>query len=168
MADAAQSLPRGGQRGFGRAWPEYIGLYVPQTSVSDVGHRPARFRAWKRHGPGWSATKVQRSARIADFAEKMGMKDRTLRDHISKLCQRIADNLNQKHVVWLNNRVDNVSKILAYGPTESLPEEQPQRSPTHIMTTDAKPRSDLSAEAAKLVAREIEKLNRRNRGRRRA
>jgi hypothetical protein len=42
MADTAQSLPRGGQRGFGRAWPEYIGLYVPQTSVSDVGHRPAR------------------------------------------------------------------------------------------------------------------------------
>jgi hypothetical protein len=37
-----------------------------------------------------------------------------------------------------------------------------------MMGPDAKPRSDLSPEAAKLVAREIEKMNRRNRGRRRA
>jgi hypothetical protein len=60
----------------------------------------------------------------------MGMKDRTLRDHISKLCQRIADNLNQKHVVWLNNRVDVSAEILAYEPTDSLPEQLERLQPT--------------------------------------
>jgi hypothetical protein len=142
MADTAQSLPRGGQRGFSRAWPEYIGLYAADLRVRDRPSAGAILRmeeawSWLDCFLGesellywWSATKVQRSARIADFAEKMGMKDRTLRDHISKLCQRIADNLNQKHVVWLNNRVDVSAEILAYEPTDSLPEQLERLQPT--------------------------------------
>lgn len=111
---------------------------------------------------------MKRGRFLSHFAAREGANSKTIRRAITRICQRIADDSNQKHVAWVNNRVDDVSEILAPEPTDSLPEEQPERSPTHIMTLHAKPRSDLSPEAARAEAREIEKMNRRNRGRKRA
>jgi hypothetical protein len=115
----------------------------------------------------WAWTKVKRGRFLSDFAAREGANSKTIRRAITRICQRIADDLNQKHVAWLNNRVDDVSEILAYEPTDSLLEAQPERSPTHIMTPDAKPASDLSAETAALIAKQIEQSNKRLRKMRR-
>jgi hypothetical protein len=87
----------------------------------------------------WAWVKGRKGRSVDDFALREGVNSRTLRRSITRICQRIADDLNQNNVVWPNARVDPVSENLAYEPTDSLPAARPGRSPSHFMAPGAKP-----------------------------
>ncbi len=111
----------------------------------------------------WAWVKARKGRSVAEFASNEGLNSKTLRRTITRICQRIADDLNQKHVAWVNSRVDRMSDFLAYEPTDSLPSMQPQSYTNHLMLTpDARPRYPTEAEIADLTKR-IERGNRRRR-----
>lgn len=60
---------------------------------------------------GWARAKVSNRRRIACYAEKMGFTDRTMRRRITALFQKVADALNQNHVVCDAGRLDGLSEI---------------------------------------------------------
>lgn len=60
----------------------------------------------------WAWIKARQGKKIADFASREGMNVRTLRRAVTRLCQRIANELNRNHAVRLNDHVDAVSENL--------------------------------------------------------
>lgn len=59
----------------------------------------------------WAYFKCRRGRTINDFASQEGMNSRTLRRTVTRICQLIANELNQKHSVRLTTAVDDVSEI---------------------------------------------------------
>jgi hypothetical protein len=109
----------------------------------------------------WAWTKARRGKTVDDFASREGVNSRTLRRAITRICQRIADDLNQKHAVWLNDHLDSVSENPAYEPAYSVADAGLQRSPNHIMMPGAKPVHDREHPDFKRIVQKIERGNKR-------
>lgn len=87
----------------------------------------------------WAWVKARKGCKIEAFAAEKDMNSRTLRREITRICQRIANNLNRLHAVRLNSEDCGLS--------ENQPETDPStlssvKHATHWMAPDGKPQID--------------------------
>jgi hypothetical protein len=116
----------------------------------------------------WAWQKTRKGKFLDDFASREGIKTRTLRWTITRICQAIADDLTQRKVPCLDQAVDDVAEI------EPEPASQTVSSETSATATSdgivgfiepgAKPRYPTPAEIEALKKH----LEKRNKLRRRA
>lgn len=177
-AETATVLPKDGPSGYGRAWPEYIGLYAADLRVRRRASPGAISRmeetwSWlntmladseRRLIYAWAAVKTETGGRVSDFAVKEGVNSRTLRRSVTAIFKKIAGNLNRLYFSRLKIEFDGASENLVREQPDKR--DAPRRSPRNMMTDDAKPSLPWTPEAAKEAAREIERSNKRLRKRR--
>lgn len=130
-ARTVRSLPRdNGPREFGNAMPEIVREKwkdaAPSTAHSrDLAssHAIARMEAvwsWVNDLPReedrrlmyeWGEAKALGKGYLARVMERNEITERTLRNVVTRICQRIADGLNRKHEIRLTIPLDPVSEI---------------------------------------------------------
>lgn len=185
VIEAAETLmltPNVGGGTGGTAWPEYIPHY-PRAMKIRIRPSPGALTRmaetwnWINTHPvesdrrllyAWAWQKTRRGRFLNDFASREGIKTRTLRWMITRICQAIADRLEQAKIPCFEQAVDDIA--------ENEPETAPQTvsSETSVPAkTDnivgfiepgAKPRFPTPAEIEALAKR----LARANKLRRRA
>ncbi|MCV0395461.1 MAG: DUF6362 family protein [Rhizobiaceae bacterium] len=110
----------------------------------------------------WAWTKARKGRFLNDLAGRQGRNPRTIRRAIIRICQGIADTLNKNEKPLRHASVDAVSDNRPVSASQTVSSDN---RATYFRADDAKPRHDPSPEAARLVEKEIEKLNRRARKR---
>lgn len=115
----------------------------------------------------WAWTKAKKGRSLNDFAESSGFIPRTLHRVVTRICQAIADDLNQRGIAWLEAPVDVVSEN--DGKTAPLRVSSRKSAPLDTgrygfeeyasMVPGAKPRHDRSPEAKKRFAKELKLHN---------
>lgn len=159
MADTLRLMPAvKGPKMFGNAMPEpvrrydeaygfYAAHYRPTASAGALG-RTEHVWAWINALPNeadrkliyaWSWVKVRRGMKISAFAAENDLNERTLRRSISVICQRIADNLNQKGQFRLSGADLQLSEIQPDIASSTVTSE---KCATHWRAPDAKPQVD--------------------------
>lgn len=129
-AETLMLLPKApGPKVFGNTWPSVAKDWAAYGSEPSRYHRRpdrdaiARMDAtweWvngqlsepdRKFVYAWARTKVARGSRLADYAEKTGMNDRTMRRRVTRIFKQIAGNLNRLHTIRPVMPVDHVSGI---------------------------------------------------------
>lgn len=113
----------------------------------------------------WAWTKVRRGRNVSDLADEQGVNPRTIRRHVTRICQRIANTLNQNGVVGLNNGLDRVSEIPSETASQTVASDHLATSPKHPLYH----REDgaipllrpVTDDDRKRLAKEIERSNKR-------
>jgi len=173
-----------GPKQFGNSMP------TPVRAWQDYGREPSRYikratpaaidrmmETWKWLNAipyhdrvllaGWAEAKATKGKSVQDFASQEGIKSRTLRWTVSRLCQGIADMLNTGNgAIRHDATVDAIAEILAYETPDSVPNKRPEKRPTSFMEPGAKPYHDSSM-SPKKIAKEIEAINKQRRKERR-
>lgn len=184
-AETMMLLPRvSGPKAYGNSMP------APRRSWEDYGREPSRYI--RRATPAeidrmmlaveainrleaegdrvlihaWSWQKARRGKFLNDFAVREGVNSRTLRRQITRLCQRIADDLLQRRIACFLTVVDDVSEIAA--------ESDPSRvsSPNRVkpdpvtgiyaqMEPGTRPRHDPESPELKRLIKRLERQNRK-------
>ncbi|TPM19790.1 DUF6362 family protein [Mesorhizobium sp. B2-3-6] len=128
--------------GVGSAWPEYIPHYPRAMKIRirpSPGALTRMMETWgwinalqsesdRRLLYAWAWTKARKGKFLDDFASREGIKTRTLRWTISRICQAIADRLEQAKVPCFEQAVDDVAEI------EPEPASQTVSSETSALT----------------------------------
>lgn len=176
IIEAAETLmlcPRDtGPKAFGSAMPE------PVRSRDEYGYGSAWYKrrpsgaalsrmtevwGWINAHPveserqllySWAAVKARKGRTVADFALERGMKSRTLRWAISAICQRIANDLNQKYSIWLTERIDPVAETEAETASSTVASK---RHANHFRAFEELPGDPVDRKA---LIKRIEKQNR--------
>lgn len=168
--------------GGGSAWPEYIPHY-PRAMKIRIRPSPGALTrmlatwAWinalqsesdRRLLYAWAWTKTRKGKFIDDFASREGIKSRTLRWTITRICQAIADDLEQRKVPCFEQAVDYVAEIEPETASQTVSSERSAKVEidgivSHI-EPGARPRYPTREEIAALVKR----LEKQNKLRRRA
>ncbi|TCL89841.1 hypothetical protein C8J38_11029 [Rhizobium sp. PP-WC-2G-219] len=162
MAEALRLAPAAkGPREFGNSMPApvraagesygYGQAYWRQTaSAGSLGRMEVVWK-WINSLPdvtdrkllyAWSFVKVRKGLKISAFAADNDMNGRTLRREITKICQKIADTLNQRQVSRLSSADLHLSEIQAKHSSYSVASE---KCATYWRSEDAKPQIDPSA-----------------------
>lgn len=171
--ETARSLPRGGPKTYGVAWPEYIGMYPVDLRVRRIPSAGALSRmeetfAWMNDWLDESSRKIvhdyadvksTKGKTITGWCQKNGWMKDTFENAVRLACQRIANELNRKQKVRLTIELDRDRQNLVCEEPEQAGESRPQRQPRHMMMPGAKPKVDRSPEAERAEAKYIEKLN---------
>ncbi|WP_127524597.1 DUF6362 family protein [Mesorhizobium sp. Z1-4] len=84
----------------------------------------------------WAWVKVRRGVAVNDFASREGMNSRTLRRTITRLCQRMANDLNRTVRVRFTPPMDGVSEIGLEADPNAV---SSVNYASHWMAPDAKP-----------------------------
>lgn len=180
VLEAAETLMRSPNSyvGGGSAWPEYIPHY-PRAMKVRIRPTPAQLSrmaetwGWINAHPmesdrkllyAWAWQKTKRGRFLNDFASREGVNSRTLRRIITRICQAIADTLNQRKIMWMVDGVDVASEI--------EPELAPSNvaSPTHashMMAPGAKPVHIPDHPDTKALVERLEKAGRKRAGEKR-
>lgn len=87
----------------------------------------------------WAWVKAKKGVKISRFAAENEMNDRTLRREITRICQRIANNLNRLHAVRLNSEDCGLSENQPETDASTL---SSVKHATHWMAPDGKPQID--------------------------
>ncbi|MER8615987.1 DUF6362 family protein [Mesorhizobium sp. M1409] len=179
VLEAAETLmltPNVGGGSGGSAWPEYIPHY-PRAMKIRIRPSPGALTrmlatwAWinalqsesdRRLLYAWAWTKTRKGRFLDDFASREGVKTRTLRYTITRICQDIADQLEQAKVPCFDQAVDDVAEIEPEPPSQTVSSERSATSPTDgirgFIEPGARPRYPTREEIAALVKR-LEKAN---------
>lgn len=108
----------------------------------------------------WAIAKVNPSRSVGKFAHDSDVNLRTLRRIVTRLCQGIADRLNQAYKVRLSMAFDGVSEL----PHEADPEAVSSvKYASYYREQGAKPVHDPSPEAVKALTKDIERSNKQAR-----
>ncbi|CAH2399194.1 hypothetical protein [Mesorhizobium ventifaucium] len=180
VLEAAETLmltPNVGGAG-GSAWPEYIPHY-PRAMKIRIRPSPGALSrmtetwGWINAHPieenrrllyAWAWQKTKRGRFLNDFASREGIKTRTLRDKITKICQSIADALLQQQIPCFEQAVDDVAEIEPETASQTVSSETSAQAKSDaivgFMEPGAKPRYPTQAEIAALRKR-LEKQNRK-------
>ncbi len=162
--------------GGGSAWPEYIPHY-PRAMKIRIRPSPGALTrmlatwAWinalqsekdRRLLYAWAWTKTRKGRFLNDFASREGVNSRTLRWTITRICQDIADQLEQAKVPCFDQAVDDVAEIEPEPASQTVSSETSARVEidgivSHI-EPGARPRYPTREEIAALVKR-LEKAN---------
>lgn len=111
--------------GVGSAWPEYIPHYPRAMKIRirpSPGALTRMMETWgwinalqsesdRRLLYAWAWTKARKGKFLDDFASREGIKTRTLRWTISRICQAIAEHLEQAKVPCFEQAIDDVAEI---------------------------------------------------------
>lgn len=153
IVEAAETLMQTPNVGFaagGGMWPEYVRDY-PKPMKTRVRPSPAALQrmeetwVWvnsilpeedRKLIYAWSWFKARTDRKVAEFASREGMNSRTLRRAVVRICQRIANSLNQKRVTWQTVPVDAVSDPKPVSASERV--SSPNHA-THWRDPSAKP-----------------------------
>lgn len=188
LVEAAETLlmlpPDRGPRMYGNSMPDPVkdryaygyhpSRYIRRPSPSAID-RMMKVWEWLAHVPeterrllyGWAHVKARRGARLSDFAQNAGYKSRTLRMVVSRLCQRIADRLNgQPEQQQMIGNVDEIAGTLLRGNLTDADQPRRRRNPTYQRELPSRLTHDASPENMAVIQKEIERLNRRARKRR--
>jgi hypothetical protein len=200
VLEAAETLmltPNVGGGAGGSAWPEYIPHYPRAMKIRirpSPGALTRMMETWgwinalqsekdRRLLYAWAWTKTRKGKFIDDFASREGIKSRTLRWTITRICQDIADQLEQRKVPCFDQAIDDVAEIepetasqtvssetSATTESDGIPtyhapgETPPKPDVTGFIEPGARPRYPTPAEIDALVKR----LDKQNKLRRRA
>lgn len=162
--------------GGGHAWPEVV-----RSKEEAYGYAPAAYRrvpspgalsrmietwGWINAHPvesdrrllyAWAWQKTKRGRFLNDFASREGINSRKLRRSITRICQAIADRLEQAGFACQEPAVDAVSEI---EPEPGSQRVSSKKSATHMMAPGARPRYPTPDEIKALTKR-LEKQNRK-------
>lgn len=162
MADTLRLSPKvKGPQEYGSSQPEVVreagegygysaAWYKPRASGAALGRMEAVW-SWINALPdqddrkliyAWSWVKVRKGMKLSAFAAENDMNDRMLRREITRLCQVIANNLNQNHLVRLNSEDLQVSENQPDIATTKVTSESCDREPRHWIAPGAKPQID--------------------------
>ncbi|TPN34782.1 DUF6362 family protein [Mesorhizobium sp. B1-1-6] len=162
--------------GTGSAWPEYIPHY-PRAMKIRIRPSPGALTrmlatwAWinalqsekdRRLLYAWAWTKTRKGRFLNDFASREGVNSRTLRWTITRICQDIADQLEQAKVPCFDQAVDDVAEIEPEPASQTVSSETSARVEVDGIVSSiepgARPRYPTREEIAALVRR-LEKAN---------
>jgi hypothetical protein len=185
VIEAAETLmltPNVGSGAAGSAWPEYIPHY-PRAMKIRIRPTPAALTRmaetwnWINTHPveadrrllyAWAWQKTRRGRFLNDFASREGIKTRTLRWMITRICQAIADQLEQRKVPCFEQAVDDVAEIEPETASQTVSSDTSARGQidgiVSFIEPGAKPRFPTPAEIEALAKR----LAKANKMRRRA
>lgn len=184
VLEAAETLmltPNIGGSG-GSAWPEYIPHYPRAMKIRirpSPGALTRMMETWgwinalqsesdRRLLYAWAWQKTKKGRFLDDFASREGIKTRTLRWTITRICQAIADQLEQRKVPCFEQPVDGVAEIEPETALQTVSSEISAKDRTDGIVSyiepGAKPRYPTQAEIAALRKR----LAKQNRKRERA
>jgi hypothetical protein len=180
VLDAAETLmltPNVGGGG-GSAWPEYIPHY-PRAMKIRIRPSPGALTkmlatwGWINALPSeddrkllyaWAWTKTRKGRFLDDFASREGVNSRTLRRTITRICQDIADALEQRKVPCFEGAVDEVSEIEPSSPAQTVSSESSGTTSDGLITAyiepGARPHYPTKDEIEALKKR-LEKANRK-------
>lgn len=179
VLEAAETLmltPNVGGGAAGSAWPEYIPHY-PRAMKIRIRPSPGALTkmlatwAWinalqsekdRRLLYAWAWTKTRKGRFLSDFASREGVNSRTLRWTITRICQDIADQLEQRKVPCFEQAVDDIAEIEPEPASQAVSSETSARDQTDgivsFIEPGARPRYPTREEIAALVKR-LEKAN---------
>lgn len=168
MADTLRISPAvRGPKQFGSAMPEPV-----RRHDDAYGYQTARYREsasaaslsrmhevwhWINALPieadrkliyAWSWVKVRRGMKISRFAAENDMNDRMLRREIVRVCQQIANNLNQIMLVRLNNQDCELSENQQEHTSTTVSSE---KCATHWIASDGKPHVDPALAKSRVI-----------------
>ncbi|MER8762877.1 hypothetical protein [Mesorhizobium sp. M0968] len=160
----------------GSAWPEYIPHY-PRAMKIRIRPSPGALTrmmetwAWinalqsesdRRLLYAWAWTKTRKGKFLDDFASREGIKSRTLRWTITRICQAIADQLEQRKVPCFEQAVDDVAEIEPEPASQTVSSETSAKDKNEgivgFMEPGSKPRYPTPTEIEALRKR-LEKQN---------
>lgn len=109
----------------GSAWPEYIPHYPRAMKIRirpSPGALTRMMETWnwinahpvesdRRLLYAWAWQKTRKGKFLDDFAAREGIKSRTLRWTITRICQAIAEQLEQRKVPCFDQAIDDVAEI---------------------------------------------------------
>ncbi|MES0168229.1 DUF6362 family protein [Mesorhizobium sp. M0027] len=166
--------------GGASAWPEYIPHYPRAMKIRirpSPGALTRMMETWgwinalqseadRRLLYAWAWQKTRKGKFLDDFASREGIKTRTLRWTITRICQAIADQLEQRKVPCFEQAIDDVAEIepetaLQTVSSETSAKDQADRIVSFI-EPGAKPRYPTPAEIEALKKR-LEKQNEQRR-----
>ncbi|TIL34300.1 DUF6362 family protein [Mesorhizobium sp.] len=118
----------------GSAWPEYIPHYPRAMKIRirpSPGALTRMMETWgwinalqsesdRRLLYAWAWQKTKKGRFLDDFASREGIKTRTLRWTITRICQDIADRLEQRKVPCFDQPVDDVAEIEPEPPSQTV------------------------------------------------
>ncbi|MCF6120885.1 DUF6362 family protein [Mesorhizobium muleiense] len=166
----------------GSAWPEYIPHYPRAMKIRirpSPGALTRMMETWgwinalqsesdRRLLYAWAWQKTKKGRFLDDFASREGIKTRTLRWTITRICQAIADQLEQRKVPCFEQAVDDVAEIEPETASQTVSSKISANDQTDGMVSyiepGAKPRYPTQAEIEALRKR----LEKQNKLRRRA
>lgn len=168
MADTLRLSPKvKGPQAYGNAMPKPVrepgdsygydsAWYKQRASGAALGRMEAVWE-WINALPdqsdrvliyAWSWVKVRKGMKLSAFAAENDMNDRMLRRSIDKICQQIANSLNQKHLVRLNSGDCDVSENQ---PDIATTEVASESCVTHWRAPDAKPQIDPALASSRVI-----------------
>ncbi|MER8387293.1 DUF6362 family protein [Mesorhizobium sp. M1380] len=166
----------------GSAWPEYIPHYPRAMKIRirpSPGALTRMMETWgwinalqsesdRRLLYAWAWQKTRKGKFLDDFASREGIKTRTLRWTITRICQAIADQLEQRKVPCFEQPVDDVAEIEPETASQTVSSEPCVTAANDgivgFIEPGARPRYPTPAEIAALAKR----LEKQNKLRRRA
>lgn len=179
VLEAAETLmltPNVGGGGGSSSWPEYIPHY-PRAMKIRIRPSPGALTrmtetwSWinalqserdRRLLYAWAWTKTRKGRFLNDFASREGVNSRTLRYTITRICQAIADQLEQRKVPCFDQAVDDVAEIEPETVSQTVSSETSARVQIDGIVSQiepgARPRYPTREEIAALVRR-LEKAN---------
>jgi hypothetical protein len=168
MADTLRISPAvRGPKMFGSAMPEPVRRYE-----ESYGHQAARYRETASAGSlsrmsqcwswinalsdeadrkliyAWSWVKVRKGMKVSRFAAENDMNDRMLRREITRICQQIANNLNQIVLVRLNSDDCSLSENQ---PEHTSTTVSSEKCATHWIAPDGKPQIDPALASTRVL-----------------
>lgn len=180
VLEAAETLMLTPNVGGGGAssWPEYIPHYPRAMKIRirpSPGALTRMMETWgwinalqsesdRRLLYAWAWQKTKKGRFLDDFASREGIKTRTLRWTITRICQGIADQLEQRKVPCFEQAVDDVAEIEPETASQTVSSEISAKGEADCIVSyiepGAKPRYPTPAEIEALKTR-LEKQNRR-------
>ncbi|MGX9145920.1 hypothetical protein [Mesorhizobium sp. 128a] len=174
VLDAAETLmlsPNTYIGGGGNGWPDYIPHY-PRAMKVKIRPSPGALTkmmetwGWINALPSesdrkllyaWAWTKTRKGRFLDDFASREGIKTRTLRYAITRICQGIADQLQQRQVPCFEQAVDDVAEIEPETASQTVSSGNSGTTSDGLITAyiepGAKPRFPTPAEIEALAKR---------------
>ncbi len=179
MADTLRMMPANkGPKEYGSAMPEVVRRYDESYGFETSRYRESATAAnlarmeqvwgWvngylneaqRKVIYAWSWVKVRKGLKIAAFAAENDMSDRMLRREITRLCQIIANNLNQNVYVRLNSDDCGLSENQPELDQSDVTSNNCERSPRSWMTPDARPILDTSSPELAALTQRLEEAN---------
>lgn len=171
MADTLRMCPKvNGPKVYGNAMPETVKRYEEsygfditryrETASAGALGRMEQVWGWINSLPSpidrkllyaWSWVKVRHGMKISAFAAQNDLNDRTLRREITRLCQRIANDLNQIALVRLNSGDLQVSENQPDIAITTVSSGYRDHGATHWIAPDAKPQIDPDLPSERLI-----------------
>lgn len=157
--------------GAASAWPEYIPHYPRAMKIRirpSPGALTRMMETWgwinalqsesdRRLLYAWAWQKTRKGKFLDDFASREGIKTRTLRWTITRICQAIADHLEQRKVPCFEQAVDDIAEIEPETASQTVSSETSATTETDgirgFIEPGAKPRYPTPAEIAALRAK---------------